>query len=223
MSHSLLHRSRWIALGALAALALGAPTAGAVPYTLSIPDVTGYRLQFQVQTPYGNTLIGNYHAIEFDAVLDGVAGIAYAAGHQLQYVLGSSDVYSVLDPSDTLNGDVAAWLVETYRPDRDAPDARERITALQLALFEVTNDSEEWDLLGGSFSVLWVKGTGVELAQSWLDSIPERFETSGAAVVLHHSNYQDQIFIPNVPEPGTLLLLGVGCAGIAFHGRRQRR
>jgi hypothetical protein len=219
MLRSLPLRPLCTALAALAALALGASSARALSFNM---DADWSGVGYAVKWSYGD-LSRNWMATEFDATLEGVAGVAYCIDLEQGAQLGDTTGYSILDLDELLNGWAAAWLLQTYRADRDAPDARAQITALQIAIWEVTHDAGAWDIFDGDFRVLLVKSElSLALAQSYLASIPDRRVDVDGVVALHHNNNQDQIFIPNIPEPGTALLLGIGCAGIAFRGRRRR-
>jgi len=119
------------------------------------------------------------------------------------------------DPASALrNGDLAAYLFETYARE---VDTGLKAAALQVAVWEVISEksSNDFDADGGLFRI--TKNDAVAgAANALLAGLPDYHVPDASTIVLECGCKQDMM----IPEPGTLALLAAG--GVLSLLRRRR-
>ena len=111
-------------------------------------------------------------------------------------------------PASTDAGDKVAWLFNTYAGVVHASGSGAAAAGLQVAIWEALYDSSSFSLTGGNFRLNNNSLVGAQ-ATTFLTSLYSSNYSGSSASWLNTSYGQDQI-THGVPEPATLLLMGVG-------------
>ena len=199
---------------ALAAIVSLCPAyAGALPIDVTL--TAGY------DNPYGSisydsgSTWGLYY-LDYRVAIDGMNDGDFIYGTfclEADTLLTTSPVTYTLTPLyDDPDYLAAAWIAENYLATQK-DDA-------QVAIWEIMMD-EAFNLSGGIFRSTYDTASVYAIYDAYASAAAGGIVLGSNWVVAVNESYQD--FLVNVPEPPSILLLGMGMIGLAGVGRRFRK
>lgn len=185
-----------------------------------------------------HTVLGhdkNSPTVEFQLELNGFDAVGYCVDLFQSINTGTFNV-TTEDPALTTAALRAAWLLGTYAPGLgrwDSPFSDKiQITALQLAIWEVTYDtvSSEYDLASGNYVLHSVSTSATNqanvfsAANTYLSSIPGTINWDGLNQSwLAKSSTKQDLIVGSTPEPASMILMGSGLLfGLGAYRRRRK-
>lgn len=134
--------------------------------------------------------------------------------------LNDHQTVSISDTSGMASnvGAKVAWLFNTFAPTINATGTGVQAAALQIAIWEALYDSSA-NLTGGTFR-LNTSGAVRTQATTYLTALYSSNYSDSHATWLDTARGQDQI-TQRVPEPATLLLMGLAALGMGVRRARQ--
>lgn len=205
-------------------LALPVATAGAVSLALHDLSTSPRTVQAYLGTPaiYTDRFSSGVElAVTLGEGSEAFETVAYCVElNESISLYGRYDV-ALAEPWTQPGGLAAAWLMDTYAPGRGnivaGYEAGDVAAALQLAIWRVVH--------GAALTVSRSNPSEIlRLYDHFLDSIPPSFPRDFSAMnydLTQLDGVQDLLVYHPTPEPGTLLLLGLGLAGGYFFKRRR--
>jgi hypothetical protein len=136
------------------------------------------------------------------------------------------------------NTAAAAYLYQTYGKylNSSVADGKSRMSALQVVLWEVTHQADAISNYGTLYnSSNWYttgdfkfSGSGANFnaqkmyASAYMDDLADGFVVNERSTYYEPTGTNGQGFIGDVPEPGTILMLGLGLLGMGGVAARRR-
>ena len=207
---------RWIILTALFLCILVAGQAQATSITMTNDTQYWEWLKVDYKGTYGWTVgAGRFStSVDFgDAKID---TFSYCVDLGEYFAWGTPYSADLLTPYGAYRE--AAWLVSQFDPfigvrqsEIASYDPKQVAMTLQLAIWQ-TLYKDDFDPLGGASA----------LYTAMLDSVAQigSFDGTGFRVAIIEG-HQDQLVAAPVPEPATMLLMGIGLLGLGAVGRKR--
>jgi hypothetical protein len=208
---------KWIVLMAVFLLVIVAGTAQAIQ--ISMTDNTPRYWGWMDVSLDGNPMhvgAGRFYTTIHDGEKE-IDTFSYCVDLEHYFAWDTRYTAAVMQPSD--NYLEAAWLVSQYDPFTGKQYQGQSVTDGQAKGIAMTLQLAIWGTLYSDFSP--VAGGDMALLATMQDSLKSIGSFDASAFFVADISGQDQLVAAPVPEPATMLLMGIGLLGLGVVGRKR--